>query len=115
MAKMKFGPASNFTIYEEKPFYAGDTFDRSVLTYCTGTDMVDEAITAYNAKGVAKLDDCSVEFSVSYKSLQDAIEELDKKLQEMAAFVGLPGVKENVLPATGWRFRRRDYKTLRGK
>lgn len=94
-----------------KMFYMPDSFDRSVMTYCTSSPSVskddanDGYVYALNAVG-------DLAISGTVDTVKDNISELRDRIEALEAAMAKPVQHKPPVSAQRWRYDRRSFKTL---
>ena len=99
-------------------FYAPDSFDRSVLTYCTSNPVISNTV----ATNTSSTMDCytlacdgaeSISISGAVDTVKDTISALADRICALEAAMAKPVRHKPPVSAQRWRYGRRDYKTLK--
>lgn len=96
----------------DKAFYMPDSFDRSVMTYCTSSPSVSKSdandgyVYALNAVG-------DLAISGTVNTVKDNISELRDRIEALEAAVAVPTQHKPPVSAQRWRYDRRSFKTLK--
>lgn len=99
-------------------FYAPDSFDRSVLAYCTSNPVISNTV----AMNTGSTMDCytltcdsakSIGISGTVDTVKDRVSELADRICALEAAMAKPVRHKPPVSAQRWRYDRRDYKTLK--
>ena len=105
-------------------FYAPDSFDRSVLTYCTSNPIISNTAIGksdtsdgyvYAMNSISDLATKSIGINGSVDIVKDNLSELKDRVAALEAAMAAAAVtmqQKAPVPMRPWRYDRRDYKTL---
>lgn len=98
-------------------FYAPDSFDRSVLAYCTSSPAISKSDASdcytYALNSVGDVSVNSFAISGAVDTVKDSIGELRDRVVALEAAVAVAAQQKASVSMPTWRYGRRDYKTLK--
>lgn len=101
----------------DKAFYMPDSFDRSVMTYCTSSPSVSKNDASdcytYALNSVGDLCVNNIGISSAVDTVKDSIGELRDRIEALEAAVAVPAQHKPPVSAQRWRYDRRSFKTLK--
>jgi hypothetical protein len=106
----------------DKAFYMPDSFDRSVMTYCTSSPAISNTVAsksdasdcytyALNSVGDVSISGLAINDAVD--TVKDNIGELKARIEALEAAMATPTKQESSVSTQRWRYDRRSFKTLK--
>ena len=105
----------------DKAFYMPDSFDRSVMTYCTSSPTISNMAVCksdtcdsytYAVNSLGSLSSGGVTISGAVDTVKDSFSELEDRICALEAAMAKPVQHKPPVSAQRWRYDRRSFKTL---